>query len=198
MGGRGGGGRGGVKAGVAAEGMGSDFPAPGEPWSVTRRPVLDRGRLWRPPLRTQWHLEPTAPPPRRPASCGTGDRGCGRGGGGGEHQQPAIRVSGGARLASCEAWMGSSCRLSPPVSTILASAALSWLGRSCLTPLPKPAVPSPPRQRPALLHCALQVVPGILMTCSVPPRVTACHCHVPSVLGQAPAPYTSGNELPLS
>lgn len=178
----------GAKAGRAAEGVGSVFPAPGGTWSVTKRPTLDRGRLRRPPLWTRWHL---AAQPRPGASRILWHGGGGAGTGTPRSARLRVRVP-------CEAWMCSSCRLSPPVSAVLASAVLSRLGRSCLTPLPKPTLPSPPRQRPALLRCALRVIPGTLLTGSVPPRVTACRCLFPACLARL-QPFTQvGGEGPGS
>lgn len=106
----GGGGRG-VNAGGAAEGVGSDFPAPKETRSVTRRPALDRGRLRQPALR-----DPALPGAHSPALAPAPHPAAPGGGGTGSPRSARLRVwvSGGARLASCEAWMGSSCRLSPP------------------------------------------------------------------------------------
>lgn len=131
---------------------------------------------------------PHSPAPVLPASCGTG-----WGAGTGTPRSARLRVR-----VPCEAWMCSSCRLSPPVSAVLASAVLSRLGRSCLTRLPKPTLPSPPRQRPALLRCALRVIPGTLLSGSVPPRVTACRCLFPACLARL-QPFTQvGGEGPGS
>lgn len=144
--GRAGKGREGVKAGGAMEGLGADFPAPGERRSVTPRPaqggadprllLLALGKLSRllshsqqhqplpHPRARPWSLRPRYPRPRSPPTVGLGW--CLPG--------PPMKL-GWVPLARC----------TPPCLTP------SWpllhlpgLARSCLTPLPKPLSPFPP------------------------------------------------------